>query len=146
MTTKSDFSEEEWKLVLEAPTGAGMMVVTAARGGSFRETFAMTKSYTEARKQHGQSQLLDEIVSAKPGRDRTRYRSAEELKQGALGHIRDAVALLQSKATPEELEDYSQFILNLAHNVAEAHEEGGERTSAGEQAAIDEIAGALGRA
>ena len=33
MTTKSDFSVQEWQLILEAPPSAGMIVVTAQRGG-----------------------------------------------------------------------------------------------------------------
>ena len=37
MTTKADFSAEEWQLILEAPPSAGMIVVTAQRGGVFRE-------------------------------------------------------------------------------------------------------------
>jgi hypothetical protein len=42
--------------------------VTAQRGGSFREAIAMGKAYVEAREQHGKSELLDEIVAAKPER------------------------------------------------------------------------------
>ena len=45
MTTKSDFSAEEWQLILEAPPSAGMIVVTAQHGGIFRETIAMAKAY-----------------------------------------------------------------------------------------------------
>ena len=79
MTAKADFTPEEWRVVLEGPPSAGMIVVTAQRGGTFRETIAMAKAYVEARKQHGESELLDEIVSAKPEIDHTRYRSVEEL-------------------------------------------------------------------
>ena len=43
MTTKADFTEEEWKQVLEGPTSAGMIVTTAESGGTFRETFAMAR-------------------------------------------------------------------------------------------------------
>ena len=143
MTTKSDFSAEEWQLILEAPPSAGMIVVTAQRGGLFRETIAMAKAYTEARQQHGESELLDEIVSAKPERDHTRYHSQEELKQHALQHLRDSVALLERKATPVEVEQYRQFIVNLAHKVAAAHREDGQDVSESEQAAIDEITAAL---
>ena len=52
MTTKADFTEEEWKLVLEGPTSAGMIVITAQRGGTIRETVSMAKAYAEARQQH----------------------------------------------------------------------------------------------
>jgi hypothetical protein len=129
MTTKSDFSTEEWQLVLEAPPSAGMIVVTAQRGGAIRESIAMAKAYVEARKQHGESQLLDEIVAAKPERDHTHFHSHDELKQAGLKHIRDSVALLQSKATPVEVDEYRQFIITLAHAVASAHREHGKDVS-----------------
>src|ERR1700733_7140263 len=100
MTSKSDFTSEEWKLILEAPPSAGMIVVTAQRGGSFRETIAMAKAYVEARQQHGESELLDEIVSAKPERDHSHYHSQEELREHGLQSLRDSVVLLKTKATP----------------------------------------------
>jgi hypothetical protein len=143
MTSKSDFTAEEWQLVLEAPPSAGLIVVTAQRGGSFRETVAMAKAYVEARQQHGKSQLLDDIVAAKPERDHTHYHSADELKQAGLQHLRDSVALLEKKATPAEVDEYRGFIVTLTHKVAAAHREHGQEVSASEQAAIDEITEAL---
>jgi len=144
MTTKAAFSPEEWNVVLEGPPTAGMIVITAAHGGMFRETVAMSKAYVEARSQHGESELLDEIVAAKPHIDHTRHHSAEELKDTGLAHLRDAMALLASKATAEEREDYGRFVLNLAGKVAAAHREGGQSVSPAEAAAILEIAAALG--
>src|SRR6266487_3799861 len=146
MTARADFTPEEWQVVLEGPPSAGMIVVTAQRGGTFRETIAMGKAYVEARRQHGESELLDEIVPAKPEIDHTRYHSAEELKEKGLQHLRDAVELLERKATPEELEDYRRFVLTLADKVANAHREGGESVSADERAAIEAIAASLGTA
>ena len=144
MTGKADFTEQEWATVLEGPPSAGLMVLTAQRGGSFRETFAMAKSYAEAREQHGKSELLDEIVSAKPAMDHTRYHSPEELREHSLQHVRDAVELLARKATPQEVDDYRRFVLTLADKVANAHREGGVAVSDAERAAIDEISAALG--
>jgi hypothetical protein len=144
MAGKADFTESEWQTVLEGPPTAGMIVVTAQRGGMFRETIAIAKAYVEARKHHGESELLDEIVSAKPEIDRTRYHSAEELKEHGLQHLRGAVELLEQKATPEELDDYKRFVLNVADQVANAHREGGERVSDNERAAIEAIAANLG--
>jgi len=144
MTTKAAFSDEEWKVVLEGPPTAGMIVITAAHGGMFRETVAMSKAYVEARGQHGESELLDEIVAAKPQIDHSRHHSADELKASGLAHLRDAVALLESKATAEEREDYGRFVLNLASKVAAAHREGGQSVSPAEAGAIQEIAAALG--
>jgi hypothetical protein len=63
MTGKADFTQEGWQGVLEAPPSAALIIVTARRGGTFRETIAMAKAYAEARQHHGESELLDEIVS-----------------------------------------------------------------------------------
>jgi hypothetical protein len=144
MTGKADFTEDEWKLLREAPTSAGMIVVQADRGGMFRETFSMAKAYTEARKQHGASQLLDDVVSEKPQVDRTRASSQEELRAHLLGDIRDAVALVEQKATSEELAEYRSFIMKVANRVAEAHREGDEQVSEPESQAIAEIGEAAG--
>jgi hypothetical protein len=64
MTPKAEFTSEEWKLVLEAPPSAALVVITAQRGGMLRETVSMAKAYAEARQHHGQSELLDEMVAA----------------------------------------------------------------------------------
>jgi hypothetical protein len=146
MTGKADFTQEEWQLVLEGPPSAGMIVVTAQRGGTFRETIAIAKAYAEARQHHGESELLDEIVSARPELDHTRYHSFDELKEHGLQHLRDAVELLEGKATPEEVEDYKGFVINLADKVANAHREGGDTISPAERAAIGEITATLGTA
>jgi hypothetical protein len=144
MTTKAAFAPEEWTLVLEGPPTAGMMVATAAHGGTFRESIAMSKAYSEARAEHGESELLDEIVSAKPKIDHTRYHSPEELRDAGLGHLRDAMTLLQSKATAEECDDYRHFVITLADKVAAAHREHGQAVSPAEAAAIEQITAALG--
>lgn len=146
MTTKAAFSPEEWKVVLEGPPAAGLIVITAARGGTFRETIAMSKAYAEARAEHGDSELLDEIVAAKPQADHTRYHSAEELRDNGLRHLRDAVALVDSKAAPQERDDYRRFVLTLAGKVAAAHREGGQSVSPAEAEAIQQITAALGTA
>ena len=149
MTGKSDFTAEEWELILSAPPSAGLIVATAQRGGTFRESFSIAKTYAEARKDHGDSELLDEIVSAKPEMDHTRYHSKEELEQALLQRIRDVVALVEGKATPEEAEEYRRFIVSLAERVAEAHREGvlgltGDRVSEAEREAIAKIKEAVG--
>ena len=144
MTGKADFTEQEWKTILEGPPSAGLIVITAQRGGTIRETFSIGKAYAEARQHHGQSELLDEIVAAKPEIDRTRYGSAEELKDHALQHIRDAIALLEGKAEQQEVADYRSFVVSLAERVARAHSEGEEPVSEAERSAIEAIKGALG--
>jgi len=144
MTDKSDFTEQEWDTVLKGPPAAGMIVATAAKGGTFKESIAIAKSYAEARQQHGASELLDAIASAKPEVEHHLYHSYDELKQAGLAQLRDAVGVLESKATPDEVNDYRRFVLTLADHVANAHREDGVAVSGGEQAAIADITAALG--
>jgi hypothetical protein len=149
MTGKADFTPEEWETVLEGPTNAGMAVITAERGGSFRESYSMAKAYLEAREHQGESELLDALIAEKPEMEKHHAHSSEELRSALLEGIRSGVALVEAKATPDELEAYRQFALGLARKVAEARKSGflglsGERVSDAEEAALAEVADALG--
>jgi hypothetical protein len=93
---------------------------------------------------HGQSELLDEIVAAKPKADHTRYRSFDEVRDNGLQQLREAVGLLASKATAEEVDGYRRFVLAVATKAAAAHREDGQDVSPPEADAIDQIATALG--
>jgi hypothetical protein len=145
MTTKAAFSPSEWKLVIEGPPTAGLLVITASRGGMFRETMAMSKAYAEARAQHGDSELLDEIVAEKPRMEHGgQVHNPEELRDESLGCLTEVTTLLAHKATTEERDDYRHFVLAVANKVAAAHREGGQRVSPAEQQAILDITTALG--
>jgi hypothetical protein len=72
------------------------------------------------------------------------YVRTEELRDNGLGHLRDAVALVQAKATTGELDGYRRFVLALAGKVAGAHREEGQSVSPAEATAIQQIAAALG--
>ena len=141
MTDKAAFTEEEWELVREGPPTAGLVALTAEKGGSFRETWALAKFYAEARKEHGESELLDALVAEKP--DVKRYSSSDELESKGLSRLTEAVALLEQKATTGEVAGYRKFVMDVAEQVAEAHKEGGQEVSEGERAAIEKIAASL---
>jgi hypothetical protein len=148
MTSKADFNAEEWSLLLEAPPVSGMVVMAAHRGGTFREAISMGKAYSAAQKDDS-SPIVHEIVSARPEFDRERYKTPEELRERGFTRIREAVNLLERKATPEEVEEYKKFVLGVADTVAHAKKEGGvlgiggQPVSDEEQVALDEIAQTL---
>ena len=149
MTAKSDFTPEEWETVLEGPTAAGLMIAASQRGGTFRESYSIAKAYTDARRDHGASQLLDDIVGSKPKVERPHVHSVDELKQQSLQQLRESLALVEQKGTPEEADQYKQFVVGLATRVAEAHREGflgfsGDRVSDAERQAVSDVADALG--
>jgi len=145
MTTKAAFSPSEWQLVLEGPPAAGLLVITASHGGTLRETIAMSKAYVEARAEHGDSELLDEVVAEKPRIERGgKVHNPEELRDQALACLTDATALLRDKATAQERDDYRRFVLSVANKVAAAHRERGKQVSPEEAQAIQDVTTALG--
>jgi hypothetical protein len=149
MTAKSDFTADEWETVLKGPPAAGLMIASAQRGGSFRESYSIAKAYTDARQAHGASQLLDDIVGEKPKMERPHVHSVEEIKQSSLDQLKQSVTLLEQKATGDEVDQYKRFVVDLAARVAEAHREGflgfsGDRVSDAERQAVTDVADALG--
>ena len=142
MTKKADFNAEEWSRVVEGPLFAGMQVIRSDRGGTMRETLAMSKVYTHARQQQGGSELLDELVATPPAMDPAR---AQAVRDDLTGGLREALSVLDEKAAPEEVEAYKGFVRDVAQATARAHKEGGvlgiggKEISPDEQTALDEI-------
>lgn len=128
MTDKADFNAEEWSLLRQAPPLAGLRVVMADRGGMVSESLSMARAYTEVRDAQwggdGARGLVEELALEGPELDRARFGSlsedarVDEVQRAAVDTVRDAVALLGRKATPEEAEDYRRFVLALAQRVA----------------------------
>jgi hypothetical protein len=145
MTTKSEFNGEEWERVARAPALAGVMVALADRGGSFRESLALGKAYAAAKRDDGGTELLKELVASPPSLNRESAGQPDQIPE----QIREAVRIVEEKATPEEAEEYRQFILRLADVVAHAHKEGGvlgiggKEVSEEEQAALDRLSSTL---
>ena len=151
MTRKADFNAEEWSTVVGGPLYAGMRVISADRGGTLRESLAMGQVYQQARERHGESELLDELVKSPPSIDPDRVREAGgDIAAVTSQQLRDAVGILEAKATPAEVDAYKRFVMTVAQAVASAHKEGGflgiggKQISDAENQALDEISAALG--
>jgi hypothetical protein len=151
MTRKADFNAEEWAIVVEGPLYAGMRVISADRGGTLRESLALGRVYQEARGAGGDSELLDELVKSPPSIDPERVREAGgNIAAVASERLREAIGILEAKATSEEIDAYKRFVMTAAQAAAGAHKEGGflgvggKQVSDAENQALDEISTALG--
>ncbi len=150
MTKKAEFNADEWSTVVEGPVLAGLRVVASHRGGTFRESLAIGKVYTEARQNHGDSELLDELAASPPAVQPDQVRAKGDIPRVADERLREALRIIGEKGTPEELEAYKRFVLAVAEAAAKAHKEGGfigiggKEISPEEQTALDELAATLG--
>jgi len=144
MTEKAAFNAEEWSQLVEAPALAALRMVAADKGGSFRESLSLGRAYAEAHKEG--AGLVAEIAGTPPQIDRSQLKDRDAIPQRAEQALREALAILERKATPEELDAYRAFVLKLADTVAHAHKEGGflgiggKEVSENEQKALDELA------
>jgi hypothetical protein len=146
MTTRAKFNADEWAVVTTAPVLAGTLVIAADRGGSVRESVAMSQAYAAARQQEP-GELLTAILTTPPAMDpRTAPRTPEDLQRTVPDELRRALRILERLATDKEVVAYKRFVFGLAETVARAHKEGGflgiggTPISAPEQAALDQIA------
>lgn len=146
MTTKAAFNADEWSVITIAPYLAALLVVSADRGGTLRETMAISRAYASARDYYREG-LLAEILATPPAIDPANApRSPEDIRLQAPETLRRAVAILERAATEEEVNNYKRFAFFVAETVARAHREGGflgvggTQVSEHEQAALDEIA------
>jgi hypothetical protein len=143
MTEKAAFNADEWEKLAEAPALVALRVIAADRGGTIRESLSLGRAYAEARTDS--SGLLKEIVSSAPQVDPAGLKDPGALAERTEAALRDALAVLEQKATPEEVEAYRQFVLKVGETVARAHKEGGvlgiggKEISEQEQTALDEI-------
>jgi hypothetical protein len=151
MTRKADFNAEEWSTVVDGPLYAGMRLISADRGGTLRETLAMGRVYQQARAHHGDSELLDELVTSPPSIDPDRVREARgNIADLTQQQLREAVGILEAKSTPAEVDAYKRFVMTVAQAVASAHKSGGflgvggKEISDAENQALDEVSAALG--
>ena len=139
MTSKADFTEDEWKGMQKGVTGAGMLVSVADRDftDSFGESSALAHYLGDQRKANDSALMRD--LAAVRGTGFGFTDSPQEVEAETMDALRAAVATLTEKA-PGELEAYRALVLGVANAVAEA--KGGVKPD--ETATVDAIAAALG--
>jgi hypothetical protein len=157
MTTKADFSEEEWIRVKRAPFVAGMAISLADPGGpieAFKETAATLKTVQGA---EGQDGVVGEAAREVVSEARERKNPLHGFKpkgtlasQEIVDELTAVNGIVSGKATPEEAEAFRAWLKTAAQEAANAAKEGGfmgwhaERVSEGEQRMLDSIKEALG--
>jgi hypothetical protein len=140
MTTRAAFNAEEWAQIATAPALTGMLVMSAERGGTIRESVSMARAYQEARQNHP-TELLGELIATPPAIEPgSAPRTFDDLRRDVQARLSAAIALLAERATPEEVADYKRFVYAIAETVARVLGIGGKEISPREQAVLDELA------
>ena len=139
MTSKADFTQEEWETLQKGLTGTGMLVSVADPGvmDSFGESSALAK-YLTSQRTAGATELMRELGGTH-GTGFGLTTNPNELRSGTILALQSAVGILSAKA-PDEVEPYRQMVLGVATAVAEAK----KGVSPTEEAVIGVVKDALG--
>jgi hypothetical protein len=135
MTTKNDFTEEQWIRLGRAPLVAGMAVSLADPGGpieSIKESSAAIRTVIEAAQggQHGE--LVQTVARDVAEKARARQNpmggfrpKGADAREEVLEELRAVNALLLEKTTPDERDRFIGWLRAAAQNTATAAKEGG---------------------
>jgi hypothetical protein len=156
MTSKQDFTDEEWKRIRRAPLVAGFAISIADPGGPIelaKETLASLRSATVP---PSQEELLASVALDVQALAQQRQSPLGDFKptngQLVLDELRGVNELVTAKATPQEVDAFRGWLVATAQAAADAAKEGGfmgfgaERVSAGERQMLDQVRAALGLA
>jgi hypothetical protein len=154
MTTKSDFTPDEWSRIVRAPFVAGMAISLADPGGpveATKETMATLRSATNP---PGDDQLLAEValeVHAMVQQRNSPLGGWRPTAEGApwgeqvLEELRTVRALVDAKAAPDEAAAFGRWLMRSAQEAADAAKEGGflgfggQQVSEREEAMLEQV-------
>jgi hypothetical protein len=156
MTTKADFTDEEWARLGRSPLVAGMAITLADPGGpieALKETSAALKTVLDAAQTGKHGEFVQAVAADVAAKAQQRENPLTGFKpkgtQAAaeiLDELRAVNQLLVAKTTPEETEQFREWLKEASQQTALAAKEGGflgfraVRVSEGEQEMLDRLA------
>jgi hypothetical protein len=159
VTTKSDFTEDEWATLVRAPIVAGTTITIADPGGPIevvKETSAVVKFATGSSSEQ-RDDLVGEVAREMRGLVEERKNPVGDFRprgtlagKEVLDELSRANEIVTAKATPEEAQAFREWIMECAQRAAEAAKEGGfmgfraEQVSQGEKDMLAQLRSALG--
>ena len=157
MTSKSDFTEEEWVRITRAPFVAGMAITLADPGGPIEAAKESMASIRSATNPPTREQLLAEValdIQAQVQQHHNPvkgYRPTGSTAPGeqVIEELREVHALVASRASAEETAAFGAWLVSTAQDAADAAKEGGfmgfnaEQVSQREKDMIDRVRDAV---
>lgn len=157
----STYTEQELATIGNAPMQIGMAVAAVDLGiiSTAKEAAALSREVLNATKKYPNNSIIqaafsEEAMKAGSVKIDKEDITAEDVQTGtaidkAIAATQDAIALIEAKATPEEIAEFKQFIYDCADVVANAagtglFGTGSEKVSDREKIALEKVKTALG--
>ena len=156
MTTKADFTDSEWDLLLQAITLVSMIVIASdfTLFSAVKEVFTLRKITNQTKLNYQNNQLIQDLLADTSDGDKTTQINEIEnsenfvdFLENVLEKLKAAVAIAHLKATPIEAQEYKEFLYEIANQIANASGEGifgtGPKVSEKEAIVLEQIKKAL---
>jgi hypothetical protein len=154
MTTKTDYTTEEWDVLVKAAPYATTYIITADMSvvGAMREVKALAKALKHPNPPEAAQELIMSLIVDIQARTKDKEKmeappteEGQDPREPVREGLRQTAVLLNEKCTPEESAGFKQWLLDIAQAVAEADKEGshfgfgGVRVTEKEEVALSEI-------
>ena len=160
MTSRTDFTDEEWRRLGRAPLVAGMAISFADPGGpieALKETNASLRTVLQAAESGDHGAFVQAVANDVAEQARQRHNPLQDFKprgadarQAIEDEMRAVNDLLVAKTTPEEADAFREWLKQSAQAAALAAKEGGflgfkaERVSENEQQMLEKLGAIFG--
>jgi hypothetical protein len=161
MTSRTDFTDEEWQRLGRAPLVAGMAISFADPGGpieAVKETNAALRAVLEAAESGEHGDFVHAVATDVAEQARHRHNPlagfkprGADARRAIEDELRAVNALLVEKMTPEEADQFREWLKQAAQATALAAKEGGflgfnaERVSENEQQMLERLGEIFGQ-
>ena len=134
MTTKADYTEDEWAGLVRAPILAGAYVAASDMSffGMIGEMSALYKTMTEGNAPEAAASLIGEVVAeieaSKDAKDKLKLPETKSSATQAAQLVHQLgldLEVLDQKSTPDETRAFKDWLVEIAQATAEATKEGG---------------------
>jgi hypothetical protein len=153
MTSKADYTQDEWKRLRRAPLVGGMAISIADPGGPIelaKETMAsMRAAVTPPRQEELLMAVAQDLMAVLQQKENPmtgfKVENAALAGQQILDELREVDRIVKAKATPDESEAFREWLLTVAQAAADAAKEGGflgfgaAQVSKGEHAMLEQL-------
>lgn len=152
MSTRSDYTDEEWAAIRQTPATAAIAMERASPSGFLgrrRERKAQERGFAAVMSAYAGIGLVDAVVAAaeEEGRLLDTLRDTDRpLVDEAIANAAAARRAIEAKGSREELEAYQISVIGICEDVAVADQEQGHgNLSPAEAILLQRLAEALGR-
>jgi hypothetical protein len=122
MSTKADYTKEEWELLCSGPVlaGVGVLLLDAGLIADRQELHAIAKTTSAGKSEYADSAFVQAVLAEAGEHDSKHVRHEGMTTDEVLGKLKEIDAILDKKGEENEAVVYKNFLFHVADAAANA--------------------------